>query len=205
MIYFFCMKDHRFKTKGFTLVELMVSVAIFTIVVVAVIGSVYTANASARKVEAAQTALNNVHFAMESMVRTIRTGTIISCTDNITLPDDGTGEDNCHTTGASSGAIVIRNTLGKDSYVKYYWDSNTNSIRKQELLITNGTPALSWGPSIALTSPAVEISRSTFNFVGLDNTSQNQRGASIVIKGFAVVDTTKTPFTIQTFVSQRNF
>ncbi len=190
---------------GFTLVELMVSISIFTIVVVAVIGSVYTANASARKVQATETVLNNVNFAMGAMVRTIRTGTIISCSDAINLPVDTSGEDNCNVTDRTSGSIVVRNTLGRESYVKYYWDSDTDSIKKTELFITNGVVASQWSEPVALTAPSVSVTKSRFNFIGLDIANEYQRGVSIVISGFAKTDKDSTPFSVQTFVSQRNF
>lgn len=198
------MKKHTIQS-GFTLVELMVSISIFTIVVVAVIGSVYTANASARKVQATETVLNNVNFAMGAMVRTIRTGTIISCSDAINLPVDTTGEDNCNATDSTSGSIVVRNTLGRESYVKYYWDSDTDSIKKSELFITNGVVASQWSEPVALTAPSVSVTGSRFNFIGLDITNEYQRGVSIVISGFAKTDKNSTPFSMQTFVSQRNF
>ena len=192
--------------QGFTLIELMVSIAIFTVVVVSIIGSVYTANASARKVQATENVLNNANFALESMVRNIRTGTILSCNDSVvqTLPVDGYyGNDNCANGSSSTQSITVHSSLGRDSYIKYTWDTNVNGITKMELPIINGQPT-SWGDPISVTAPSVVVSDLYFNFVGLTNPLR-QRGVGIVFSGYASTDSDQTPFTIQTFVSQRNF
>lgn len=193
---------------GFTLIELMVSIAIFTIVVVAVIGSVYTANASARKVQATETVLNNVNFALESIARTIRTGTIVSCTADTVIvaslaPDNVSGYPNCNTQN-QDGFIVVHNTLGTESFVKYYFGDD-DSVQKQTLAVVGGVPTGSWSEPIAITAPSVSVKSIRFNFVGLAAGSTHQRGASINISGLAKTEKDSTPFAIQTFVSQRNF
>lgn len=64
---------------GFTLVELMVSLSLFIIVVLALIGSLYTVNDASRRVQAMRTVMDNLNFAMEHMSRNIRTSEAIVC------------------------------------------------------------------------------------------------------------------------------
>ena len=54
------------QSKGFTLVELLVSMTIFTIVMVSAIGSVYVANSSAKRAQSMGVVLSNLDFAVES-------------------------------------------------------------------------------------------------------------------------------------------
>ncbi|MEI6022840.1 MAG: type II secretion system protein [bacterium] len=202
------MKKNISQQNGFTLIELMVSIAIFTVVVVSVIGSVYTANASARKVQATENVLNNANFALESIVRNVRTGTIIGCNDTDivqALPVDSYyGNDNCANGLSYAQSITIHSSLGRDSYIKYTWDSNLNGITKMEVPVTGGVIGSSWSDPISVTAPSVVVSSLGFNFVGITDPTR-QRGVGIVFSGYASTDTDQTPFTIQTFVSQRNF
>lgn len=63
------------KQKGFTLIEIMVSVSIF-IVVAFVVSSVFlTTNAATKKAQAIKIAMDNLNFALDSMVFKIREGT----------------------------------------------------------------------------------------------------------------------------------
>src|SRR4051812_41074937 len=70
---------HHSKQSGFTLVELLVSLALFTVIVVAAVGSLYTVNQASIRVNAMRTVLDNLNFATESISRTIRTGQNIVC------------------------------------------------------------------------------------------------------------------------------
>ena len=65
--------------KGFTLIELMVSVTIFIVVMVISLGALLSISAAERKAEALKTVMNNLNFGLESMARTIRTGITYHC------------------------------------------------------------------------------------------------------------------------------
>jgi prepilin-type N-terminal cleavage/methylation domain-containing protein len=60
--------------RGFTLLELIVSVAIFAIVMLLASGAYYTLIALARDARATTSAMNTLYFAVEDMTRAIRTG-----------------------------------------------------------------------------------------------------------------------------------
>jgi len=60
--------------KGFTLIELMISVSIFAIVLLVAMGSILTIVDSNRKARTLTEVMNNLNFTLESMTRTIKTG-----------------------------------------------------------------------------------------------------------------------------------
>ncbi len=68
--------------KGFTLIELMVSVSLFTVVVMISMGAIFTVVDANKKAQTLKTVMNNLNFALETMTRTIKTGTMGNVTDS---------------------------------------------------------------------------------------------------------------------------
>jgi prepilin-type N-terminal cleavage/methylation domain-containing protein len=67
-------------TKGYTLVELMVSMGLFAIIMLLASGSYLMMISLNRQVQGIASGINNLSFALETMTRTIRTGTGYSST-----------------------------------------------------------------------------------------------------------------------------
>jgi prepilin-type N-terminal cleavage/methylation domain-containing protein len=65
--------------KGFTLVEMLVSVAIFTTVMVIALGALLAMSESDRKAQTLKSVINNLNFSLDAMSRSIRTGTTYHC------------------------------------------------------------------------------------------------------------------------------
>lgn len=91
------MKDKDLQ-KGFTLIEMIVSVGIFSVVMLVGITALLSVIDLNKKNQSLKVAVNNINLAMENMSRDIRTGTDYHCstTGDITLPRD-----------CSSGADLI--------------------------------------------------------------------------------------------------
>lgn len=68
--------------KGFTLIELMVSVSLFTVVVMISMGAIFTVVDANKKAQTLKTVMNNLNFALETMTRTIKTGTMGNVTNS---------------------------------------------------------------------------------------------------------------------------
>lgn len=86
----------RQQHKGFSLIEVLVSLSIFTIVVTICITTLYSlidANARTRNV---QSVVTNLSYTLDSMVRDIRTGTDYYC-DGTSLPISGKATQDCPT------------------------------------------------------------------------------------------------------------
>lgn len=64
---------------GFTLVEMIVSLALFSIVITIAVGSLLVIVASNEQLQDEQSVMTNLSFALDSMTREIRTGTDYYC------------------------------------------------------------------------------------------------------------------------------
>lgn len=89
------------KVAGFTLIELMVSVAIFAIVLLFALGSIITIVDANRKARTLTSVMNNVNFSFENMTRSLKTGKDIrtnvatgSCTNGGSVPSNASIEVN---------------------------------------------------------------------------------------------------------------
>src|SRR3954469_14193570 len=62
------------QSRGFTLVEMIVSVALFAIVMLVCVGALLALVGANRKVHALQSVMNNLNVTLDGMVRDIRMG-----------------------------------------------------------------------------------------------------------------------------------
>lgn len=95
--------------RGFTLVEMMVSLVIFSIVMVISTGTLLVMIDINAKAQALYTSMTNVSFALDSITREIRTGHAYYCSDNISSPPQ-TGQQSC-----TNGGLGIAITRGRDN------------------------------------------------------------------------------------------
>ncbi len=197
--------------KGFTLIEIMVSVTIFSIVMVVAMGALLSVSAADKKAETLKTVMNNLNFAIESMSRTIRTGTTYDCGQgtNTDCPD-GSQQIGFHPVDAADPNARTR--------YKFETDTGANACN-QPLLATGGCIMRSTdGGStyLAITSPEVVITSLSFYLVGSSPTDTLQAKVTIAISGFVKINGTPTSmsdcvstpaqcsiFNIQTSVTQR--
>ena len=180
---------------GFTLVELLVALTLFIIVVLAAITSLYAVNNASRKVNAMRGVLDNLNFAMESMSRTIRTGTTIVC--------GGSGNPagvthNCPFPGSTpASSLSLHSTLGREQDIEYRLNTTTHQLEKK----IYGTDGTNW---LALTAPEINVQGLYFYVNGADQADLAQPSVMILMQGVATASTGDTaPFTLQTYISQR--
>jgi len=70
------------KSRGFTLIEILVSLAIFSVVAVIAIGALVRVTSANRQAQAIQSGVNNVSFIIDTISREMRTGTFYNCSTN---------------------------------------------------------------------------------------------------------------------------
>src|SRR5437868_1859352 len=63
-------------SRGFTLVEMVVAVALFAIVMLVCVGALLALVGATRKVHALQSVINNLNVTVDGMVRDVRMGTV---------------------------------------------------------------------------------------------------------------------------------
>jgi type II secretory pathway pseudopilin PulG len=201
------MKQHTsHNQKGFTLIELLVSLSLFIIIVLALVGALYTVNDASRKVQAMRTVMDNLSFAMESMSRTIRTSEAIEVTCNGGVP-------NCSIDSGIQGYLITMNsTLGAPEFVEYKWERNPGQkggiYKRTAPLDTSTTP---YQPILAqqstwqsITSPEIDIENAAFYITGASPADGLQPAVIVQMEGVATVKgATTIPFAIQTYLSQR--
>ncbi|MFA7192021.1 MAG: type II secretion system protein [Candidatus Paceibacterota bacterium] len=182
------------KMGGFTLIELMVSMSIFMIVMIMALGALVNISNVAKKSRALHQAMDNVNFAMESMTRSLRTGSNYDCGSTDLSTQD---TDDCPS-GEDSISFISQNkdsTSNKD--VAY--DLSNGALRKCVLNSFNSKECVN------MTSSNVKIENLKFYVTGSDPIlDQIQPSVYISMKGSVSVGSEKTEFALQTFVSQRN-
>lgn len=92
--------------RGFTLIELMVSIAIFSVVMVMALGALLSISEADRKSETVASVMNNLNFAVESMTRNIRTGYDYNC--GVSGGDCTSGGTEFQFTGPGGGSITYK-------------------------------------------------------------------------------------------------
>ncbi len=181
--------------QGFTLVELMVALTLFTIVTLAAVSALYTVNSASRKVQAMRTVMDNLNFAVESISRTVRTGSSLVCGGS------GSGVANCPFANQSpSDQLLVSATLGGDQLVEYALGSYTNgngAVKKR--VQTNGV----WTNWMAMTAPEINIQTLSFYVDGATQGDSAQPQVVLFMSGTATAGNEVAPFSIQTFISQR--
>ncbi len=183
--------------RGFTLIEIMVSVSIFSIIIFIVIGSIMTVFNESRKSQAMQTVMDNLNSTVESMTRTIRFGSTYHC--DINSGDINTTQD-CGTSGApvaaaNSFAVKFNNVVNI-----FKLDPGTGRIQQSR----NGGASYYYitGSDLVIDKLMFYVSGTT-NYSGGDT---RQPLVTIVIEGHSGSKVeSQYSFSMQTSVSQRVF
>lgn len=190
--------------KGFTLIELMVSITIFSIVMLISVGALLAIVDANRKAQSLKSVMNNLNFALENMSRNIRVGTNYYCKpyqlgdDPPSVPSDITTTKDC--SGSDGGVLFAFEGSNGDR----------NDQNDQIVYRLNGTSIErstdSGSTFTAITAPEVQLTNFRFYVVGSDpltlgNTIQPR--VVMTIQGKAGAGKSQTEFNVQASVSQR--
>lgn len=177
------LKNHD---KGFTLLEMIVSIAIFTVVALVAVGALLKVVDANKKAQSLKTSINNLNFALDSISREMRVGSNYSCSGSC----QGQAGDWTITFESSKPSDMS----GFDLIFGYRFTGGT--LEKAEEKTHNG--AFNYSPLISK-DITFEIA-STKVVTGSDIQSY----AQFHFKGSAgAKEKTKTYFDLQTTVSQR--
>ncbi len=165
---------------GFTLIEMIVAVSIFTIVVFISIGALLSISDANRKANILRSVMDNLNFAMENMARSVRTGNGYLCN----------GVGNC---SGGKDNFTFTNQEGKPVTYSFYETNGKGTIE----ISKNG------GNNLRITSPEVDIDKLTFYVSGVGTDGKQPKVTITIIGTAGIKDKFKTSFSIQTTVSQR--
>jgi prepilin-type N-terminal cleavage/methylation domain-containing protein len=198
------MKYQNKKNKGFTLIEMMMAIAVFSIVMVMAMGALLNVIDSNNKARSIKTAINNISFALEGISKDMRMGTDYACGG-----DGSTAEQDC-TDGVDTISFKSSKTTGGvDPYVYYQYVKDSDIGRIESCISTTGTGSCT-GTYSPLTSSELILDSVKFYVLGVTNSKvvagiRTQPRVIIVIKGTAGNKNkvkTQTTFDLQTGISQ---
>lgn len=176
---------------GFTLIEIMVSISIFSVIMLISSGSIFTVFDANRKSQTLRSVMDNLNLSLESMTRTIRFGSRYHC--DIT---QGGGLNTTRDCAGGATSIAVLDSLGQQ--VVYRLDG------------TRISRSINGGAYQYITSTDVTIL--SLNFYVLGSSLYSTVGDTIQpkviisITGRAGTKTSsRTDFRLQTAVSQRIF
>jgi len=104
------MNIYSYKNRGFTLVEIIVSLGVFSVVAVVALGAMVRIISANKKAQTLQSAMTNLNYALESMSRELRVGTRYYCVADaealipLRLSVD---TDKCPSGASSSGGVLL--------------------------------------------------------------------------------------------------
>lgn len=180
------------KNKGFTLLEMLVSITIFSVVAVISITVVITAVDVNKKARALSTGVSDFNLVFESISRTVKSG--------VGPLASGSYSNTCGSTSLSSGTGDFMNVCS------FAPRSNAGNFNRVPISYRHGTNPdgtgnierrINGGEYKSITSPQL-------NITGLEFVVKNsfQPRVSINVSGM-IRDNVDTKFNIQTTVSQR--
>lgn len=195
------------KESGFTLIEVMIAMAIFIIVVTIGIGAVLDATSAHYRSKNIRTVMDNLNFVMEDMARNIRLGSDVRCVPSGETPD---------ISGASTIVpLSCANPFDPSEAHSQIVFKNLNG-QYQLYAILRPTPSSSWqidkavqgGTLSSITPPEVSIdfSKSGFTVRGAQGTADGdfqQPLVTIRLAGTITYKDVPTAFAIQTTVALR--
>lgn len=171
------MNTHR----GYTLLELIVSIGLFSLAMLLVMGAYLMLISFDRRARATNELVTNLNFALESMSRNVRTGTQYSC--------NSSGNGTC-------SQLSFRDS--QNQQVTYLLRSDGT------LGQCSGTSSCTSASASSITDPRITVSTLTFYVRGVGTGDGVQPQVTFTIKGSMPTDPGKTSdFVIQTGATQR--
>ena len=182
--------------RGFTLIEMIVAVALFAVVMLVSVGALLSLVGANRKAQALQSVMNNLNIALDGMVRSVRMGSEYHCgTGVITVPQNCEGE-----TRLAFKPFCAENCDDLDRWV-YAFDADGSYCGVGRLCKSENAGANYY----AITAPEVTIESMKFYVIGTTRGDTVQPKVVIEVKGTAGAKTVKTTtsFSIQATAVQR--
>lgn len=186
---------------GFTLIEMLVALSLFTIVVTIAVGSFLSLIGASKGVQGQQSVMTTLTFVLDSMTREMRTGVNYYCGTRAGLqtPQATSSKQDCVSGNAGLSFIEAGNSVtsaATSKRIAYYVDTTT-ATRTIMRKVGGGTPQ-------SVVSDGITITNAQFFVTGTDRldvgTDINQPTITIILEAR---DETGATTTLQTTVTQR--
>ncbi len=187
-------------SRGFSLIELLVSMALFIVVLTMGIGALMVLINANAKAQNTQEAVSNIQFALDSMAREIRTGFAYYCSSGTETTGDITIQQDC-TKGTYLSIIEGGKSLtdgASNRRIAYRFNSSNGSIERK----------VGVGSWARLTNPTIDITVMHFNTA---NTIRKEEGGNLLQPNVTIyvegvvegLGNTGSEFMLQTTVTKR--
>lgn len=211
------MMNHRRhqNNQGFTLIEMIVSLGVFAIVVTTAVGALLMLITTNQQLQAEQTIMTNLAFALDTMTREMRTGSHYYCaeggsnaifsgsgheslgTSTQPCPEGRSASSNLQGVSFYEGGNSLTGTSG-DRRVLYFYDEDAGSIMRR---IGDNDPQ-------SIVSSGMIIQNAEFIVTGTDTLSSSandteQPTITVYIEAQEKDDETSKTYHLQTSVTQR--
>lgn len=191
--------------EGFTLVEVMVAMAIFTVVIIVGIGAILDATTQHNRIRSYRSVMDGMNFVMEDMARNIRLGSSVRCvtSSNGSVAPYDLGTFDVYPASCTGGSNkIVFNGVNHDPITYMISPVSPSPIYKQ--VDTGGNI----GAPRVITPPEVTIdpTRSWFIVRHAEPIGQNDFGqptVTILLAGTVTLKGVPAPFAIQTTVTLR--
>ena len=216
----------RLKQTGFTIIEMIVSLAVFSFVITIAIGALLMLVNTNNKLQGEQSVMTNLSFALDAMTREIRTGTFYWCSSS----PNYNGSTNIFKNGNDLDAILMTGGVyrvldcsnGKNGSsdkirglafieggnsisltkerILYFFDENTGTIYRR-----TGTNAAEAIVSTGVTIKNLEFFVTGSRKLSASTAALDQPTVTIYIEASDPMDTSSNPksYYLQTTVTQR--
>lgn len=177
---------------GFTLIEMLVAVSIFSIVMTISVGTLIVLLSAAGVAQTAQTLTSNLSFAFDSMSRHIRTGYDYYCTSTVTPNGNALPVGTLDCVGGEAVFVFTEGESG--DRVAYRFDASTDALYRK---VESG----SW---LRLTSEEIAIDSFLFVLDGSTGGDSTQPTVRMLLSASAAAGVPEvTPFYLQTTVTSK--
>ena len=132
------MKFNSSKIKGFLLIEIIVSIAIFIVVAVIAVGSLLKILDANKKAISIKNTINSLNYTVESMSREMRVGNVYYCDHNVysSVPATYTPQD-CNDSNYTGDWIVVFQNQDCSELIAYRFIKDEQKLQKAN--VNSGT------------------------------------------------------------------
>ncbi len=198
------MNSNKNYKKGFTLVEMLVASAIFTVFMVVAVGALLSIINANDKAQAIKTVIDNVTFTVDDIARNIRSGTNYSCYNNTTQISQNNTGGNCTGNEGNEISFYANGDSANNVYYRFAPNQYLSSGVGNILEICQGDHCTIPNAWQSLTAPTSTVNITNMTFTIYGNGSTQQPRVLIDATGLIPVKNgTSTEFDIQTTASQR--
>lgn len=187
------MFTYQEEERGFSLVEMVVAVALFAVIMLVAVGALLSLVNANRKARTLESVMNNLNISLDSMVRAMRMGSLYNCGG--TLIPDSAGAD-CPTGDDLFSFAPYGSDPTEQNERTVYFFQDSRLYRSFD----GGSNA------IPITAPEIEIEELTFYVIGTRPGDIVQPKVVVVVRGTAGAQEakTRTTFYIQATAVQRS-